>query len=221
MKKFTLMAAFAAMTLGAAAQNVAVTSNVTEGDIENGATVTVPWHVILEDRENKDSQFVMFEWNPHFTVRALAGKEDITVYATSSITAQLCWPISCQAISPDNTVNANGSVNTNGSDIQFDRSITYDNINPVNNPYYGLDVPTAPAEDNYGTGCLRVVDSDNNEIVINVIWSVEDLSGVKNIANDIDMPAEYYSLTGLRVTNPKKGIYIVKRGNKVTREVIK
>ncbi|MDE6668421.1 MAG: hypothetical protein K2K26_01915 [Muribaculaceae bacterium] len=206
MKKFTLMAAFAAMTLGAAAQNVAVTSSVTEGDIENGATVIVPWEIGFEMEG-----MTMFEWNPHFTVRSLSGmNEEITVYATSSITAQLCWPSNCQAIMGGNEVNATGTVNGTGSDLQFDRSD------------WDYEGGSTPSEANSGTGCLRIVDSDNNEIVINVEWSLEkEGSGVENIATDINAPVEYYSLTGVRVNNPGKGIYIVKRGNKVTREIMR
>lgn len=206
MKKFTLMAAFAAMTLGAAAQNVAVTSSVTEGDIENGATVTVPWEIGFEMEG-----MTMFEWNPHFTARSLSGmSEEITVYATSSVTAQLCWPSNCQAIMGGNEVNATGTVNGTGSDLQFDRSD------------WDYEGGSTPSEANAGTGCLRIVDSDNNEIVINIVWSLEKEDvGVENIATDINAPAEYYSLTGVRVNNPSKGIYIVKRGNKVTREVIR
>ena len=205
MKKFTLMAAFAAMTLGAAAQNVAVTSSVTEGDIANGATVDVPWQIGFEMEG-----MTMFEWNPHFTVRSLSGmSEEITVYATSSITAQLCWPSNCQAIMGDNEVNATGTVDGNGSDLQFDRSD------------WDYEGGSTPSEANAGTGCLRIIDSDNNEIVINVVWSLGSGSGVQTIDTDIDAPAEYYSLTGVRVNNPSKGIYIVKRGNKVTREILR
>lgn len=36
-----------------------------------------------------------------------------------------------------------------------------------------------------------------------------------------DVAPEYYSLQGVRVNNPEHGIYIVRRGNKVTKEVIR
>ena len=43
---------------------------------------------------------------------------------------------------------------------------------------------------------------------------------VENMITE-DAPAEYFSLQGIRTLNPGKGIYIVRRGNKVTKEVIR
>lgn len=43
---------------------------------------------------------------------------------------------------------------------------------------------------------------------------------VENMMTE-DAPAEYFSLQGIRTLNPGKGIYIVRRGNKVTKEVIR
>ena len=36
-----------------------------------------------------------------------------------------------------------------------------------------------------------------------------------------DAPAVYYNLQGVQVKNPENGIYIVRRGNKVTKELIR
>lgn len=51
-------------------------------------------------------------------------------------------------------------------------------------------------------------------------------SGVENIAtgseaDEANGPAEYFDLQGRKVVNPANGLYIVKRGNKVTKEVIR
>lgn len=43
---------------------------------------------------------------------------------------------------------------------------------------------------------------------------------VENMITE-DAPAEYFSLQGIKALNPGKGIYIVRRGNKVTKEVIR
>ena len=43
---------------------------------------------------------------------------------------------------------------------------------------------------------------------------------VENMITE-DAPAEYFSLQGIRTLNPGKGIYIVRRGNRVTKEVIR
>lgn len=46
-------------------------------------------------------------------------------------------------------------------------------------------------------------------------------SGIKENIITYDAPAEYFNLQGVKITNPQKGIYIVRRGNKVTKEVIR
>lgn len=50
----------------------------------------------------------------------------------------------------------------------------------------------------------------------------EELSGIFDAAvEEADAPAVYYNLQGVQVNNPENGIYIVRRGNKVTKEVIR
>lgn len=46
-------------------------------------------------------------------------------------------------------------------------------------------------------------------------------AGFADIINDNDAPAVYYNLQGVRVSNPDNGIYIVRRGNKVAKELIR
>lgn len=40
-------------------------------------------------------------------------------------------------------------------------------------------------------------------------------TGIESIENESDAPVEYYNLQGIRVINPERGIYIVKKGNEV------
>lgn len=44
---------------------------------------------------------------------------------------------------------------------------------------------------------------------------------VDAIASEENAPAEYYNLQGVRVANPDNGIYIVRRGSKVSKTVIR
>lgn len=46
-------------------------------------------------------------------------------------------------------------------------------------------------------------------------------SGISDIVADENAEAEYFNLQGVRVANPENGLYIVRRGNKVTKEVIR
>ena len=48
-----------------------------------------------------------------------------------------------------------------------------------------------------------------------------DESSVAEIAVDENAPVEYYNLQGVRVANPANGLYIVKQGNKVSKQIIK
>lgn len=46
--------------------------------------------------------------------------------------------------------------------------------------------------------------------------------GVDGIeSDDANLPAEYYNLQGVKVVNPTEGIYIVRRGSKVSKEIIR
>lgn len=46
-------------------------------------------------------------------------------------------------------------------------------------------------------------------------------TGVDEVADtDADAPAEYYTLDGIRVLNPDKGIYIMRRGSKVSKIIL-
>lgn len=56
-------------------------------------------------------------------------------------------------------------------------------------------------------------------------WETKSASGIDDIVvdqpADADAPAVYYNLQGVQVANPSTGIYIVRRGNKVTKELVR
>lgn len=53
-------------------------------------------------------------------------------------------------------------------------------------------------------------------------WEVGASSGIADVAVDeAEAAPVYYNLQGVEVANPENGIYIVRRGNKVTKEVIR
>ncbi len=64
-------------------------------------------------------------------------------------------------------------------------------------------------------------DADGN--VANAVTGTVDFSsGISDIIVDEEnAPAVYYNLQGVQVANPDNGIYIVRRGNKVTKEIIR
>lgn len=63
-------------------------------------------------------------------------------------------------------------------------------------------------------------DKDNN-VANSVKGMVSITSGIENIAIDDEASAVYYNLYGVEVAHPEAGIYIVRRGNKVTKEIVK
>ena len=47
------------------------------------------------------------------------------------------------------------------------------------------------------------------------------IEGVAIEAVDADAPAEYYNMQGIRVAEPTTGLYIVRQGNKVSKQLIR
>lgn len=65
---------------------------------------------------------------------------------------------------------------------------------------------------------------DNIEVTFDYnIWTGEGEAGIKNaIIDNIDAPAEYYNMQGMKIENPVAGqLYIVKKGNKASKQIIK
>ena len=51
-------------------------------------------------------------------------------------------------------------------------------------------------------------------------YNSDQLTGVDNIFT-VEPEPEFYTLQGVRVLNPTPGIYVVRRGNKVSKAVIR
>ncbi|MDE6321756.1 MAG: hypothetical protein K2L93_05595 [Muribaculaceae bacterium] len=60
---------------------------------------------------------------------------------------------------------------------------------------------------------------DYNQLILSAT-STEPVGGVEAIAADDNTEAVYYNLQGVRVNNPANGLYIVKRGNQVSKAYI-
>lgn len=68
-------------------------------------------------------------------------------------------------------------------------------------------------------------DIEDAELVLDIenkTLSVRGTAGVDNVSADFDdAPVEYFTIAGVKVTNPGPGLYIVRRGAKVTKEYIR
>lgn len=60
---------------------------------------------------------------------------------------------------------------------------------------------------------------DYNQLILSAV-STEPVGGVEAIAADNNAEAVYYNLQGVRVDNPANGLYIIKRGNQVSKAYI-
>lgn len=215
MKKLSILAAFAALAFGASAQNFAVTSHFAEGDLVDGQTIDCPYVMEYEYLpEDVGMYMAAYQWNPHFEARSLTGEAiNITVTATSSIGAQLCWPAGCVPITPNASVNASGSISTEGSDLMFDAPA---------GEVYGESKPTEPFVCNPGGTGSITIKSGGQTMTLYVNW-LEQLYGEAAVGSieAEDMAPRYYTLQGVEVANPERGLYIVKRGNKVSKQIFK
>lgn len=63
--------------------------------------------------------------------------------------------------------------------------------------------------------------NDNGDLCLR--WEMKDMAGVSEVtaAGAEDAPAVYYNLQGVKVDNPANGIYIVRRGNKAYKALVK
>lgn len=70
---------------------------------------------------------------------------------------------------------------------------------------------------NWEGGEMTLVVDLNN---MTVTFTAGD-AAVEGIAADINAPAVYYNLQGVRVANPQNGLYIVKQGNKTSKVLVR
>lgn len=89
-------------------------------------------------------------------------------------------------------------------------------------------ITAQPQED--GTALIHIYNSTSKNTSWNdqkcvaaavLKFTPEDSAGINDVNIDSnDSPAVYYNLQGVEVANPENGIFVVRRGNKVTKEII-
>ena len=177
---------------------------VNDGDvIEIGYT--------LEDYSSYGIDMFVYNWNPHLELATAGVNRSVTVTVTADERTDyfsLCWPMSCQMVRPGQPLEVTGDVSGQPADLQLHGSMT---------TYSAED---KPAE----IGSVKVrIDSGDETLECEVRCMPIDVNGVEDVmadSNDYD-DIEYYMLTGTRVLRPCGGLYIVKRGNSVTKAYIR
>ena len=222
MKKFLLsIALFAA---GATMMNAASFDVKVHGEVvENGATIT---HTSVEVN---NPELWLFEMDPHIEVvnnEAATKNFDVAVKAISIAEnpeaeqgAFLGFCIgSCVNISkPAQEASLPLSVAANSSSAE---SATAPHI--AYTPGYVTDYDTDVNTYLYGISEFQfTVTSGSESITFNVVFDYNEASlGIDGVELD-NAPAEYFNMQGVRVANPEKGFYIVRRGNKVSKEFVR
>ena len=65
---------------------------------------------------------------------------------------------------------------------------------------------------------LICLDAANKKLYL---FNADNTTGVEDVVIDLNAPAEYYNLNGVKVENPATGIYIVRQGGKTFKAVIR
>ena len=207
MKKTLLlsMLAFGALTAGAQSFAVMVEGN----EIENNSTIDC--YNISEEA----AQFGDFQIDPEVQ---LVSSEDATFTVSVTNTSaedaptsiQFCWPSGCVMVNPGQSQTQTGAVKANiASNLLIDT-----------NPIGASEVP----QEKFTISCAIVIVPENDpsnsfSFNLNMIYDPNYDAAVDGIIME-DIAPEYYNLNGVRVNNPDNGIYIVKRGSKVSKVIL-
>ena len=70
-----------------------------------------------------------------------------------------------------------------------------------------------------GTKYMAAVFSGQQQLSDIVYFTVGSYSGIADVDADDDAPVEYYTVDGMRVDQPEKGLYIVRQGSKVSKVI--
>jgi hypothetical protein len=130
-------------------------------------------------------------------------------------------------ISGNNSANISVEENDNAYALTVDGDLT--NNDPIMLSPYGAESFTEGHQLVKGTTDTTkfYLNSEGNQYLEadeegNLLVVRNDASGIESVGVDAQAaPAVYYNLSGVKVENPTPGFYIVRRGNTVTKEVVK
>ena len=182
-------------------QNLKVTYDGTP--VTDGQVIDLPYEV--EDYSYPELNFYVYEyaWNPHLMASVESGSADLTVTVTSVDDTegfQICWPMTCNFVKPNSSAVVSGTIETTPVDLQIDK------ITQINEP--GV-LPTEGGKVKVKFEC----GSETMEITINAILE-EKGAGVGENISDANEKTTYYTLEGIQVENPTKGMYVARKGGK-------
>lgn len=108
---------------------------------------------------------------------------------------------------------ASPNLGTDGEVVPFEEPTIWSN--------YGQS-PNALVVDEYeGTIMVNFADGFSADAFVTFFPELKEHAGAASIIIDENAPAEYFNLQGVRVANPENGLYIVRRGAKVSKVLVK
>lgn len=189
----------------AVAQNLIVTANgvpVSDGDVVEVACE-------FEDYSEPGFTMLRYAWYPELYASTTSGRQNLTVTVTSVEDTdgfQLCWPQNCLFVAPGGSATSTSSIDTIPQDLQIHKEIW---------AYSEEEIPTAGGEIKVKLeGYL-----DDIEFTVKALLPGE-MAVDENFA-DQNEATTYFTLEGLQVDHPAKGMYIVKKGAKAKLMYIK
>lgn len=197
--KSLAVAALAFMANVAMGQNLKVTSN--GNPVADGDVIDLPYEVEVLDFPDYGMTFYNAKWDPHFEASTIEGTAELTVTLTSidAQVFQLCWPNGCKDVNPGQSISSYGTIDTTPQDLS---------IHKVKELKSADEVPT-----NGGTVKVQLTSGDETiTVTVNALLQVDNAVG-ENFA-DINAKTVYYTLEGIQVENPTKGIYVARKGGK-------
>jgi hypothetical protein len=113
------------------------------------------------------------------------------------------------------TISKDGAAATSLGDAEYAPVLWNEVIQPLD----GAAAEAGSYTVTFPAGYFILDDNDSPEFTIT--FTVDPTSGVNGINVDGNASVRYFNLKGVEVQNPANGVYIVVRGNKVSKEVIK
>lgn len=181
----------------AVGQNLKVTSH--GNPVANGDVVEVACEFM--DYSVPGYEYYSYSWDPHLEAAALTGEERLSVTLTSindTEDFQLCWPSQCNILPPGESLSSQGNITTEPVDLGIHKNLVY--YNKVEAPFGGE---------------VKVKLEANEEVIeFTVKCLMLDDNAVGENLSDLNQKATYFTLEGIQIEHPTKGMYIVKNGAK-------
>lgn len=165
-------------------------------------------------------------WTDHYSTIEMTAQASSFTDGTEG-TAPVCTEMDVENVTPENqnlfvefkNVNISGyDETTKAFTITDAKDATFEGYNKW---YHSVEIPADAAVYNV-KGFISYYQAKDAEVPALQFYPIEftGTTGVDGIATDDNVTAEYYTIDGLRVSEPENGIYIVRRGDKVSKIIV-